>query len=79
MTTLAKEWEDMERMVLSGSGMDGNTRLEMKRAFFAGAMSVFVLLVESTRQNLSNEEGAQYMKGLSQEAERTMQELCGLN
>lgn len=65
--TLAQEWDLLESLVLVGKD-DAVLRQEMRRSFYAGAMVILLDAIELADKKISEEEAADMLQGLYDEA-----------
>ncbi len=68
--TLQSEWDDFRNVVLTPSGAGKVQITETRRAFYAGAWAMFMLVVEISDAAATEDEGAAQLEILKQEMER---------
>lgn len=69
MNTVISGWEKFEKLILEPINASDIQRLEMKKAFFAGAAEAMSILMVVSNKQTSEEAGAAIIEGIVQEIE----------
>ena len=67
MKTLREEYERWKRATMPADAPMVQ-RIEMKRAFYSGALCMFALVAQTSEDAVTEEAGAQYLETLRREA-----------
>lgn len=70
MKTLAEDWTTFSRKILDPIHASVVQRTEMRRAFYAGAASMFELFMQVTPDHVSEDQGVDLLNRLTAELEQ---------
>lgn len=78
MQTLTEIWQEQFQDQFDAHNVPKNFNDEMKKAFFAGALSLHNILMDATDNDLPPEVGGQLLKDLEREAVETLMGMKGV-